>query len=209
MESSEKKGLLIAFEGVDGAGKTTQAREVCAALAERGVDAVYLREPTNGPHGTRLRQLMVAGRDKVDPMEEFRLFLEDRREDVAQNISPALARGAVVCIDRYYISSMAYQGALGLDPEFIRVENEKIAPVPDLILYFHLPVEESHARIVATREGGYNLFEQQAYQERVAAVFDGMNFPQMVKIDAARDPAAVQQQVMAEIEKLLTSHSLV
>lgn len=177
-------GLLIAFEGVDGSGKTTQARRVCALLDQAGYDAVYLREPSDGPVGRRIRELMVAGRDKVTPEEEFRLFLEDRADDVRTNIAPALARGAVVCIDRYYISSMAYQGALGLDPDFIRAENEKIAPRPHLILHFRLPVEAAVQRIVAARSGGQNLFEARAYQEAVAAQFEAMTMPGMVALDA-------------------------
>src|SRR5437867_7178584 len=103
----------------------------CEKINLHGFDTIYLREPTTGPVGLKLRQLMISGR--VEPAEEFRLFLADREEDVRLNIRPALDRGAIICIDRYYISSMAYQGALGLDPEFIRAENEKIAPRPDLI----------------------------------------------------------------------------
>ncbi len=177
-------GLLVAFEGVDGSGKTTQAREARDRLAAIGYEAVYLREPTDGPVGRKIRALMVAGRETVTPEEEFRLFLEDRAQDVAENIRPALDRGAIVCLDRYYISSMAYQGALGLDPEFIRAENEKIAPRPDLILLYWIPVEESVKRIVASRSGGQNLFEVQSYQERVREVFAAMTLPHLERVDA-------------------------
>jgi dTMP kinase len=200
------RGWLVAFEGTDGAGKTTQARRAVETLQAAGREAIYLREPTDGPHGRRLRELMVAGRDETDPREEFRLFLEDRREDLELNIRPALARGAVVCIDRYYISSMAYQGALGapgLTPDFIRAENEKFAPQPDLVLYLRLPVDEGIARIAAARSGGQNLFERRDYQERVLAVFDAMDFPQMVRIDAGAGLDAVHRRVMEELARLM------
>lgn len=197
------RGVLVAFEGIDGSGKTTQAHAACATLCAAGLDALYLREPTDGPYGTKLRELMVAGRENVSPMQEFELFLRDREEDVRLNIQPALDRGVVVCLDRYYISSMAYQGALGLDPAFIRAENEKIAPVPDLILYFRVPVHEGGRRIRETRAGGQNLFERQSYQERVAQVFDEMDFPQMVAIEAHHPVEQVHLQVMHEIERVL------
>ena len=201
-------GFLIAFEGVDGSGKTTQARRVTNLLDASGYDAVYLREPSDGPVGQRIRSIMVAGRDKVTPEEEFRLFLDDRADDVKSNIAPALRRGAVVCIDRYYISSMAYQGALGLDPEFIRNENEKIAPVPDLVLYFRLDVETAAARITAARTGGQNLFEARAYQEAVAVQFEKMKFPGMVALDAAAPPDELTDQIMETIRPLLTERVL-
>jgi dTMP kinase len=191
--------VLIAFEGIDGAGKTTQAVAACEKLRETGYDAIYLREPTDGPHGTRLRQLMVSGRESIKPMEEFGLFLADREDDVKRNIRPALDRGSVICIDRYYISSIAYQGALGIDPVFIRTENEKIAPVPDLILYFRIPVKDCVGRIVASRKGGQNLFERSSYQARVFEQFEAMDFPQMARLDAMQPVEALHKEVMRAI----------
>ncbi|MCX7718607.1 MAG: dTMP kinase [Candidatus Sumerlaeaceae bacterium] len=196
-------GRLIAFEGIDGAGKTTQARRAVEALQQEGYDAVLLREPTDGPHGRRLREIMVAGRDQVDPMEELRLFLDDRRDDVERNIRPALDRGAIVCIDRYYISSIAYQGALGIDPVFIRRENESFAPVPDLILYFRLPVQQGLGRIAASRTTGQNLFERADYQERVRAIFESLDFDCLVPVDASATPDEVHEQVMRAIRGVL------
>jgi dTMP kinase len=198
-------GMLIAFEGVDGSGKTTQARAARDFLAASGYEGLYLREPTDGPVGRRIRELMVAGRDAVAPMDEFRLFLDDRTQDVRENIAPALARGAVICLDRYYISSMAYQGALGLDPEFIRAENEKIAPRPDLILLYRIPVEQSLARIAASRSAGHNLFERHNYQQRVHEIFEAMRLPNLVRIDAARPVEMVIEGTMSEIKARLAA----
>src|SRR5690606_18005812 len=124
-------GRLIAFEGIDGSGKTTMARRIAATLSEAGYNAIYLCEPTNGPYGRQLRELFVSPAPR-DPAKEFELFLKDRQEDVHQNIQPVLDAGGIVCIDRYYISSMAYQGALGIDPAVIQRENEAFAPAPDL-----------------------------------------------------------------------------
>lgn len=198
-------GLLIAFEGVDGAGKSTQAKMACEKLGSLGFDAITLREPTTGPIGQKLRQLMVAGR--VEPLEEFRLFLADREENVRLNIRPALERGAVICIDRYYISSMAYQGALGLDPGFIQAENEKIAPRPNLILHFRVPVEQSLARIIASRREGQNLFELQAYQEKVCELFETFKLPGLVHCDARQPIETLHEEVMEKIRPLLPKSS--
>lgn len=159
-----------------------------------GYPAVYLKEPTDGAIGQKLRHMMVHNR-KRDHMEEFQLFLQDRAEDVRLNIRPMLDRGGVVCIDRYYISSMAYQGALGLDPQFIRTENEKIAPVPDCVLYFRLPLEESLRRIIASRPEGHNLFEIRSYQEKVRSIFEHMDLPNFHAIDASLSPGEVHKQV--------------
>lgn len=197
-------GLLVAFEGVDGAGKTTQAIETCKALQELGYEAVYLKEPSDGPIGRKLREMMVSKVDR-DYQEEFELFLQDRQHDVEQNIQPVLKRGGIVCIDRYYISSMAYQGALGLDPGYIRNENEKIAPQPDLILYFSLPLEESLRRILQSRDGGQNQFELREYQERVQTIFEQMDFAQMKRIDASAPPDIVQGNVMERVMETLRS----
>ncbi len=196
-------GLLVAFEGIDGAGKTTQAKAAVEELRRRGYDAIYLREPTDGPHGRRLRELMAHGRGSVCPQEEFELFLADRKDDVQQNIRPALERGQIVCIDRYYLSSMAYQGALGLDPEKIRKANEEFAPQPDVILYFRVPPEIGAQRIRASRIGGQDHFEHQTYLEKVAAIFENMDFPQMVCLDATLAPETLLPVVMRVIEGCL------
>jgi dTMP kinase len=201
VSEAEKKipgGLLVAFEGTDGSGKSTQAKAAVAELAQQGFEAVYLKEPTDGPIGQKLRHMMVHNEHR-DYMEEFRLFLEDREEDVRLNICPTLMRGGVVCIDRYYISSMAYQGALGLDPEFIRAENEKIAPRPDLVLYFRVPVEESLRRIVASRSEGQNQFELESYQRKVRDIFEALDLPGLVRVDAARG----REQIAAEVLEII------
>ncbi len=142
---------LIALEGIDGSGKSTQARLLCDQLRAVGVDAVVFREPGDSEFGDKLRQQFRHGRT-VSPEEEARLFIEDRRIDVGDNIRPALAAGKVVIMDRYYFSTMAYQGALGLDADQLRESNESFAPRPDLTLILDLPAEVSVERIRASRE---------------------------------------------------------
>lgn len=112
----ERKGLLIAFEGIDGTGKTTQIELLAEILRQRGLSVVATREPTDGQYGRKIREL-YKNRKSVTPEEELALFLDDRREHVAQVIAPALASGKVVLTDRYYYSTAAYQGAAGHDPQ--------------------------------------------------------------------------------------------
>jgi dTMP kinase len=164
-----KRGLLIALEGIDGCGKSTQAHRLVGALGDRGVAAVTFREPGDTKYGRELRRVFVEGRD-ITPREEMQLFLEDRKIDVRDNIEPALARGVHVVMDRYYLSSVVYQGTLGLDPEFIRAANEEFAPRPDLTLILDLPVETAVARIEAAR-GGTNSFEGVDYLRQVRSLY--------------------------------------
>jgi len=195
-------GLLIALEGIDGCGKSTQAVRLVAALADRGVSAVTFREPGDSEFGRELRRVFVEGRD-ISPEEEMRLFLEDRRIDVRDNIAPALAAGRHVVMDRYYLSSVVYQGALGLDPEMIRTKNEAIAPRPDLTLILDLPVDVALQRIAASR-GQANSFEGREYLEKVRdlyLVFAAENTIELV--NAIEDPDTVHKVLLARIERLL------
>ena len=125
-------GFLLVLEGIDGAGKSTLQRQLAAWCRERGRTVVTSREPTDGPHGTALRQSAKTGR--LSPEAELDLFLKDRAEHAAILIRPALARGEIVVLDRYYFSTAAYQGARGLDVPAIIAANEEFAPIPDLVL---------------------------------------------------------------------------
>src|SRR5215510_11963012 len=195
------RGLFIVFEGVDGAGKTTQVRLLAERLQRASYEVVCLKEPTEGPWGQKVRQLAQQGRHEVVPATELEWFLQDRREDVAHNIQPALARGQIVVLDRYYFSTIAYQGALQLDPEEIRTRNEAFAPPPDLLFLLHLPAAQALQR--ARQRGILSHFERLDYLERVAAIFATMDFPYLRRIDAAADPLAVQEHIWQEVASLL------
>ena len=104
-------GLLIALEGIDGTGKTTQLKMLAEVLLSLGYDVVATREPTDGRYGQRIRQVL-RDRSSMTPQEELELFLLDRKEHVTTIINPGLAAGKIVLTDRYYLSTVAYQGAL-------------------------------------------------------------------------------------------------
>jgi dTMP kinase len=189
------------FEGVDGVGKTTQIRFLAERLQGAGYDVICLKEPTEGPWGQKLRQLAQHGRQVISPATELEWFLLDRREDVEHNIRPALARGQIVVLDRYYFSTIAYQGALQLDPEGIRTRNEAFAPPPDLLFLLHLPLAQGWQRV--QQRGTLSHFERLDYLERVAALFDAMDFPYLRRIDASAELLTVQEHIWQEVALLL------
>jgi dTMP kinase len=199
------RGIFVAIEGIDGSGKTTQARMLVEYLNNKGYKAIFLFEPTNQNYGARLREQARTGR--VSPEEEFRLFLLDREEDVKLNIQPALDAGKIVVIDRYLYSSMAYQGARGLDPEMIRVENEKIAPRADIVLYLKIPVDIGRGRITKDRNDSLDLFESKEYQQKVADIYEDMvrSMPEFVVVDASGDLETVHEEIIRIMEIYITS----
>lgn len=195
------QGLLIVFEGLDGAGKTTQIRFLAARLRQEGYDVVCLKEPTDGVWGQKLRQLARQGRQGLAPATELEWFLQDRREDVEQNICPALARGQIVLLDRYYFSTMAYQGALGCDLEVIRQRNEAFAPPPHLLLLLDISPHQGLQRVQQQRQ--LDGFERVDYLQRVAAIFAQMDFPYLRRIRAAAAPEVVHAQIWQEVQHTL------
>ena len=200
-------GVLIALEGIDGSGKTTQANLLRQALEARGIEAVIFREPGETQFGNRIRELFEHGRT-VEPEEEMRLFLDDRRVDVLQNIGPAMGAGKVVVMDRYYFSSMAYQGALGLDPDQIREANEMFAPRPDLTIVLDVSPEVGVSRIHARRDVP-NTFEREDYLARVRDLFQSFCNADVVVVDASEDGATVQRAIFEPVHGLLRSRSLI
>lgn len=162
------QGIFIVVEGIDGTGKSTQSKRLAEWFRSRGREVVLSREPTDGPWGKKLRESATTGRLSAE--EELECFLNDRREHVEMSIKPALAEGKVVILDRYYFSTMAYQGARGFDPAEIRRRNEVFAPQPDLLLILDLSVESAHGRIGA-RGDTANEFEQRDTLSRCREIF--------------------------------------
>ncbi len=195
-------GALIAIEGIDGAGKTTQSRRLAEALTADGYEVVRTHEPTDGPWGRRIRASGETGR--LSPQEEFEAFLEDRREHVRDLLIPSLDAGRVVLVDRYYFSSMAYQGARGLDPEEIRRANERIAPRPDLLVILEIQPAVGVARVNARGRG--NLFEREEDLKRSAAIFAAITDPAPVRVDALRPEAEITKEILRALRVRVLAH---
>ena len=167
---SSKQGWLIAFEGIDGAGKTTQVELLAAALREAGRNVVTTREPTDGTHGTKIRNLSMQG-TAISLEEELDYFLEDRKEHVRDLIAPALGRGDVVITDRYYLSNVAYQGARGLSPAEILVRNEALFPLPTAAVLLETSAKVGLGRVRARGESLNRAYEQEDFLARVAKIY--------------------------------------
>ncbi len=196
------RGYLIAFEGVDGTGKSTQCGLLADYLESKGRPVVRLREPTQGVWGQKIRKILTEGRGDVSPEDELQYFINDRREDVEQNIAPALEQGKIVLIDRYYYSTAAYQGALGFDPKKIIEDNEAFAPRPDRVFLIQVPLDESFRRIEEGRDT-VSSFEKREYLEKVLKIFDTFAGEHIRRIDSGPSVAVVQAILRQEVNALL------
>lgn len=168
--------MLIVLEGLDGAGTTTQAKRLVDTLNERGRRAVMTREPSDGPVGRMIREMLVGGHALGDGRAVSQptfslLFAADRMDHVQREVAPALARGTIVVSDRWYHSSLAYQGT-GAERAWIR-ELNRHALRPDLTIFLRVAPQVAAARRVAAGRA-QELFEDLPMQERVAANYDAV-----------------------------------
>jgi dTMP kinase len=186
-------GVLLAFDGIDGAGKTTQATMLGDSLARHGFEVVRTKEPTNGPWGRRLRESALTGR--LSPKDELAAFVEDRREHVRDLITPSLAAGKIVILDRYYFSTVAYQGARGMNVENIIAMNEVFAPAPDALFLLQVSPRVGLDR-VAARGDIANLFEREDNLLACARIFDSIERPFVRRVDGDRDPKTIAEEIL-------------
>jgi len=163
-------GLLIAIEGIDGAGKTTQVGLLGEALKAAGEAVVLSKEPTDGPWGQRIRQSAQTGRLPLE--QELEAFVEDRKEHIEHTVQPALADKKIVVLDRYFYSTVAYQGARGADRVELLDRMKSFAPVPDLVLLLDVEPVLAVARIANGRRDIPNEFEKADELTAVRGVFE-------------------------------------
>jgi dTMP kinase len=196
------RGRLIVFEGLDGAGKSTQLRRLAVALRARGHVCIETHEPTDGPLGRRIREHARAG-PRVTPEVECSWFIEDRREHVRDVIEPALAAGQIALCDRYTLSTVAYQGARGLDWRRLLAQAEREFPLPDLVLLFEIDPSIGLARVDARGAPRDQAFERVDYLREVARIFAALGCRYLARIDAARGEDAVFADVRSEVARRL------
>lgn len=167
-------GRLIVFEGGEGAGKSTQLARLAARLAAAGVRVATFREPGGTPLGDEIRRLLLDPASPVAPRAEALLFMASRAQLVERELRPALAAGAVVLLDRFFLSTYAYQMAgRGLPDADVRAANGVATGglVPDVTLLLTLPPAEGLRR--AAQRGDADRMEQSGddFHERVAQAF--------------------------------------
>jgi dTMP kinase len=192
-------GVFVTFEGVDGSGKSTQARLLEDRLRADGRDVLLTREPGGTELGERVRELLLGGSDEIAPWAEAALFAAARAELVERVIRPALERGSVVVCDRYLDSSLAYQGiARGLGVEEVLELNLRATGglLPDRTFLLDGDPDALDARLGAERDrleregDDFRLTVARAYRELAA------RFPErIVVLDASAPPEALADEV--------------
>ena len=197
------RGLLIAFEGIDGTGKSTQIRLLADYLRRQGCEVIETREPTDGPYGRKIRQLYM-NRKNCTPEEELELFIQDRRQHVDEVIGPALDQGKIVLTDRYYFSTAAYQGAAGMDPDLIFGAHD-FAPRPDLVVLLVMEPEKSVQRIEQLRGEQLNDFEQVEQLRKVADLFASFTDDCILRVNGAASIEQVQQEIQKGVQPLVAN----
>lgn len=209
------EGLFIVLEGVDGAGTTTHTKLLADGLRERGLPVHATREPSDGPVGVQIRQILT-GRLVVPGIHGPRppswstmalLFAADRMDHVESSITPNLMDGVTVISDRYYHSSVAYQSITGGgEPETIAWVREinRHARRPDLTIVLDVPDEVAHRRRTS-RSAGREMFDDLDLQRQLARFYRelGAHFPgeTIAVVNADRDVKTVAGEVMAHVRK--------
>ncbi|WP_255868182.1 dTMP kinase [Arthrobacter sp. zg-Y844] len=207
----ETRGLFIAMEGGDGAGKSTQAQRLAAALQETGRTVLRTREPGGTPVGEQLRALVLEhGNGEIDARTEALIFAASRAAHVQQVIEPALAAGTVVVCDRYVDSSIAYQGAgrqLGTDA--VRTLNDWATGglEPNLTVLLDVDPERGRDRRTAGDAAEDRLeSEPDAFhlQIRLAFLEAAQAAPgRYLVLDAGRPVDELAETILRRVEKLL------
>ena len=212
-DTTPRPGRFITLEGGEGAGKSTQARQLAERLRNLGYECVVTREPGGSPVAEALREVILSGvAAPLGPSAETVLFTAARIVHMAQTIMPALARGAFVVCDRFTDSTRVYQGALGkVDPKLIEAMEEIAVRDrgPDLTLMLDLPAKTGLARAAARRaDGAVDRFEAEglAYHEGLRSAFLAIARAEPGRcrvVDAAQGPEEVAASIWAAVEDRL------
>lgn len=201
MNTKTAKGLLITFEGIDGAGKSSHIASTGQALQQAGREVVFTREPGGTELAETLRHIIL--NEAMDALTESLLVFAARREHVVHVIQPALARGAVVLCDRFTDSSFAYQGSgRGFDLQILAQLEQWVQQglQPDVTLWFDLPAEIAAQRMSQARQPDRFESESRVFFEKVRAGYSArqQQYPErIIRIDAAKPMQDVALQVAA------------
>jgi len=206
-------GLFITFEGTEGSGKSTQCRRLARSLRRQGYQVLETREPGGTPLAETIRTLLLTSPQSKKPMEpitpacETMLIFAARAQHMAHVIRPTLAKGTIVLCDRFFDSTLAYQGsARGLDHTFLIDAQQFVANGlhPHLTFFLDLPIQDGLARRQQSKKHDRLDQESLSFHRRVHRGFLALakQYPQRIhKVDARQSPQDVASHIAAIVEK--------
>jgi dTMP kinase len=196
----DKKGAFIVIEGLDGSGKTTQAKLLAAKL-KKSHHALYTAEPSQGKIGKFIRQKILYGDTRPPTSMEALLFAADRIDHLQTEVLPLTEKGCLVICDRYVYSSLAYQGSAGLSQDWIAAINQH-AQKPDFALFIDVAPETVLNRLRRKKSIMETLETQQKVREiYLKYVANG----DLTLVDGDKPKKAVAEQVLAAVTAFLGS----
>ncbi len=198
LKNMDKKGVFICIEGLDGSGKTTQAKILARKLGET-TRAVYTAEPSNGKIGMFIRESCLYDKKRLPSSVEALLFAADRVEHIQNEVTPALEEGKIVICDRYVYSSLAYQGSAGLSLDWIKSVNE-YALKPDVAFFIDARPEIAMQRL----NRGRSVMETLENQRKVRQVY--LRFVEngeLCRLDGEKPLSAVAEDLYLKVANFL------
>ncbi|PMB74342.1 dTMP kinase [Candidatus Bathyarchaeota archaeon] len=197
----ERRGFFICVEGLDGCGKTTQAKILVRKLRRIGYNAVYTAEPSSGKIGRFIKRYCLHGGKRISSIIEALLFAADRYEHVETEIIPALKNGKIVVSDRYMYSSLAYQGAAGLNLDWIRRINEH-AILPNLAIFIDVEPNTVIKRLKPKKSVMENLETQRKVREVYLKFVEN---GELVKVNGNKPKSEVAEEIFSIVLESLKS----
>ncbi|MFQ6087874.1 MAG: dTMP kinase [Candidatus Methanofastidiosia archaeon] len=205
-ESVRKKGIFIAFEGIDGSGLTTQANLLKSWFLERDLRVHLTKEPSYGPIGTIIRMVLEGRLKDLSSETVALLFAADRLDHLHCEIEPHLDAGFCVITDRYLFSTLAYQ-SLNLELSWLKEINFK-ARIPDLTIFLDVPVKTCLLRMKKSRHFK-ELFESKEKLKRIRSnylkILDDLREDSVLieRIDGLREIEKIHREILSKVKKLL------
>ena len=188
--------MFISFEGIDGSGKTTQAKLLYETLS-RQRKCILTREPTQGDIGNFIKRMIK--RKKINPMAVQLLFAADRSFHVENLIKPKLRQGYTVITDRYFFSTIAYGKASGLDEDWLKEVNGRF-PKPDMTFVFDMDPRIAIKRI-SSRKKDHQYFERLKFLQNTRRVFKSLakEYGSNI-IDGSQDVDTIKEEILSIIK---------
>ena len=211
-----KQGVFITLEGIEGCGKSTQAKRLAKRLDRLGISHVMTLEPGGTEIGRKMRQVLLDARNKaLTPLAELMLYAADRAQHVEEVVKPALRAGKWVLCDRFSDATVAYQGvARGQDAKLIGLLNNVVTDgiLPHLTFLLDCPVEVGLSRALRRDMKGQDRFEKEAlsFHRKVRKGYLELarkNKKRFVIVDATASPREIEAEILRHLERFLTRSS--